>query len=81
MLLVTRLDRLARSTRDLLNTVASNRGEESWVLLPWRWSGGDTCIIRDLCTRTEGKEQSPVTLPRVSPFFAFVPFCRVPLTV
>src|SRR3984893_8920964 len=39
VLLVTRLDRLARSTRDLLNTLAAIRRQRGWLPLAWRYLG------------------------------------------
>jgi len=40
VLMVTRLDRLARSTRDLLNTLAAITGSKGRFPLPWRHMGG-----------------------------------------
>ena len=40
VLLVTRLDRLARSTRDLLNTLAADRRQGRAFPFPWRHMGG-----------------------------------------
>ena len=39
VLMVTRLDRLARSTRDLLNTLATIAAQGSRVSFPWRHMG------------------------------------------
>ena len=40
VLLVTRLDRLARSTRDLLNTLAQIADKGAALPFPWRRMGG-----------------------------------------
>jgi Resolvase, N terminal domain len=39
VLMVTRLDRLARSTRDLLNTIAANRRPGRWLPIASRYMG------------------------------------------
>jgi hypothetical protein len=55
VLTVTRLDRLARSTRDLLNTLAAITGKKAGFR-----SLGDTFIILDGCTLADCTQRRPI---------------------